>query len=538
MYSKKIVKTSFILLLLVLVTSGMKLVLATTWSVNVNRFTDYTYYDGFPVITQMRDGKLWLVWSKEILGNLTLYYKNSSNLGRTWSDAKNLTLTPAQGHDQNPSIIQAENGTIWIAWASSRSSPFEPPPGADYYLNATPASLTIPQGGTDNSTISITSINNFTDTLNLYASYISGVTSVLDPEQVFLPPNETVNSTLTVTVNSTATPGNYTLTVMAEPQNSRIINGVDIPLEITDSTTSSSNLLSFTLNSPKSTSSPSASLEDYEIFIKTSHDNGATWSKALQLTNDVYDDLHPSIVQLTNGTIMLVWQSNRLGNHDIFFMTTTDGTLWSDPTQLTTDPDPDRGPHSTQTMDDKIWIAWTSKRTGDYEIFYKTYNGSWSNDTRLTYGTNSDSTPWILQTIDGTIMIFYSSGTETIAYDVYYMYSSDNGATWSPSIQFTTDDYEDMWPSATQINDITIWVVWTSNRGDQTDGNWDVYYKTSLAGDINEDGIVDISDISLVSFAYGTFIGETFYNPDADLNKDGVVDLTDLSIVAIHYGET
>jgi hypothetical protein len=494
-------------------------------------------YDGFPAIIQMSDGEIWIVWSKAISGNLTLFYKNSSDLGNTWSDETNLTRVLAPGHNQNPTIIQANNGTIWLAWTSDR--PPEPPPplppSPDFYMNATPASLTIPLGGSDYSNITVTGINNFTDTVTLYASFIPNVTSVLDPTEVFVPVNGTASSILTVSVNTTATPGNYTLTIMGEPQNYKIVHGVDIALQITNSSTSSSSSRSHT--SPSSPSSEQ--IQDYEIFFKTSHDNGATWSNDTQLTDDSTDDLSPSIIQLINGTIMLVWQSNRLGNHDIFYMT-TNGTSWSDPKQLTTDSEQDKGPHITQTKDGRIWVVWASRRTGDYEIFYKIYDGSsWSNDTRLTYSnTTSDSTPSILQTIDGTIWVFWTSSTTTSDNDIYYMYSSDNGNTWSEPIQFTTDTNEDMWPAITQTRDTKIWVVWTSNRGDQPDGNWDVYYRTSLAGDVNEDGFVDVFDLSIVGMAYGTFEGMPGYDADADINKDGLVDMRDLSIVTLYYGDT
>jgi parallel beta-helix repeat protein len=62
--------------------------------------------------------------------------------------------------------------------------------------------------------------------------------------------------------------------------------------------------------------------------------------------------------------------------------------------------------------------------------------------------------------------------------------------------------------------------------------------KIRLLGDINGDGVIDIKDLSLVAFSYGTFEGESDYNPDADINRDGIIDMRDIAIIAIHYGET
>ena len=60
--------------------------------------------------------------------------------------------------------------------------------------------------------------------------------------------------------------------------------------------------------------------------------------------------------------------------------------------------------------------------------------------------------------------------------------------------------------------------------------------KTCSGGDVNGDGVVDILDLSLVGWSYGSFEGEPGYNPDADLNEDGIVDIGDISIVCMNYG--
>ena len=59
-----------------------------------------------------------------------------------------------------------------------------------------------------------------------------------------------------------------------------------------------------------------------------------------------------------------------------------------------------------------------------------------------------------------------------------------------------------------------------------------------LLGDVNDDGIVDIWDLTIIGLAYGSFIGQPRYDADADINSDGRVELKDLAIVAYHYGET
>jgi hypothetical protein len=272
----------------------------------------------------------------------------------------------------------------------------------------------------------------------------------------------------------------------------------------------------------------------YTVVCKTSIDAGTSWSNEAILAPGPDMDIDPSIFQAMDNTIWVVWSSSRTGGYDLYYKTSSDnGVSWSSDTRLTTDPNLDKLPSIAQTGDGKIWVVWCSDRlAGNYELFYKIYNGSsWSNDAQLTANPRIEMDPMILQTFDGEIYIFWSSRShgETGQDDLYYITSSDNGSTWSNNIQFTTDNNDDMWPSVTQTGDWKIWVVWTSNRGDQPDGNWDIYYRTSIVGDIDGDGDVDIFDLSTVAVAYFTFVGDPNYDWDADLTKDGIVERLNLT---------
>jgi len=535
------------LLFIIMVTANMQTAVAVTWSVNITRMTTELVSDTDPSIIQTNDGRIWIVWAKAVMGDNTLFCKTSFDLGATWSDEKNLTYIPPliiTAHDESPSIIQAANGTIWLVYHSNK-----PPPLPDFIIDASPKDLTIPQSSSDNSTISIYSLLGFSEAVTLLAKLIPtngdtthGINTTFNPNPVTPPANGIVTSTLTVAANATANPGSYSLIVIGKSED--ITHSVSISLEITGSGMAGSGTASFSDTSSSSVSTSSAGYEtDFEIYYKTSNDNGASWSKRSQLTNNTNDDLAPSIVQLTNGTIMIVYgleQGSPVTGSAIFYNATSDGTSWTYG-NITTYLGHDQGPSIMQAKDEKIWVAWASDRSGDYEIFCKTYNGSsWSNATQLTNSTNSDSAPSLLQTIDGTIWLFWHSCPDklTAPGDIYYKFSTDNGATWSDRIQFTTDGNEDLWPTTTQIRDTKIWVAWTSDRADQPDGNWDIYFKTSLPGDVNEDGVVDIFDLTLVAKAYGSVVGDPEYNLDLDITKDGRVDMRDVIIISKQYGAT
>lgn len=55
--------------------------------------------------------------------------------------------------------------------------------------------------------------------------------------------------------------------------------------------------------------------------------------------------------------------------------------------------------------------------------------------------------------------------------------------------------------------------------------------------DTNQDGTVNMHDISIVARAIGSTPGSSNWNPAADVNGDGAVNMNDLAIVARHFGE-
>jgi hypothetical protein len=281
----------------------------------------------------------------------------------------------------------------------------------------------------------------------------------------------------------------------------------------------------------------------YDLYYKTSSDYGTNWSSDTQLTFSSSHDLKPAVGQMSDGAMWIVWSSDRSGEYDLYLKSSSDGgDSWSDDMRITTDSGSDKMPSVAQMFDGTIWLVWASDRTGKYDLYYKTstdLGASWSGAAQLSSDPKIDSNPCVFQTIDEKIWIFWSrrEASETSTDDVYYMYSPDQGVTWSQSFQYTTDTNDDIWPSATQTRGVKIWVAWTSDRADQPDwGNYDIYYKTSLVGDINEDRVIDVIDLTIVSLAYGSFADEPDYNPQADIYTDGIVDMRDLSLVAMNLG--
>lgn len=333
-------------------------VAVAVWSPEVN-LTNHPRYDRVPSITQTRDGTMWIAWASERkYGQYDIYYTSSSDFGSTWASPIRFTWT--LGTDDTPCILETSDGSIWIAWSS------------DMYGNS-------------------------------------------------------------------------------------------------------------------------------EIVYRTSSDHGSIWGPIVRLTNNPWEDNHPSVIQNIDGTLWAVWQRDESGNSTIYYKTSSDfGATWSEAANLTTkDSRWDTRPYITRTDNGTIWVVWASPRLTQWEIYYKTTsdNGlTWSNATNLTHSWyKDDMTPAILQSANGTLWVFWASGQadHEETFDIFYRTSSDYGTTWSDNATLVSRTYDDQNPAVTSTNERRIWLVWHSDIEPGDPFNYEVLYKIS-------DEIPSVHDIAVI----------------------------------------
>lgn len=90
------------------------------------QLTFHTKYDSYPSIAQTSDGAIWVVWQSDRDVNENIYYMVRAINGSWSAETK---LTTHSSDDVGPSIAQALDQTIWIAWGSLRGTP----PNFDLY---------------------------------------------------------------------------------------------------------------------------------------------------------------------------------------------------------------------------------------------------------------------------------------------------------------------------------------------------------------------------------------------------------------------
>jgi hypothetical protein len=225
-----------------------------------------------------------------------------------------------------------------------------------------------------------------------------------------------------------------------------------------------------------------------DLWYKTSSDRGATWSTAAQLTTDLGRDWAPAVTQSASGILWVVWASDRSGDNDIWYTTSSDaGATWSTASQLTIDPSGDWDPAITQASDGTLWVVWSSNRSGNPQPWYSTSNDdglSWSVERQLTTGTGSHSHPSITQTSDGTLWIAWASGSR-----VWCSTSGDGGVTWSAKRSLADEGPygSTHQPTIVEPADGTLWLMWSmlwGGIGEKYRTGSDILYKTS-----NDNGV-------------------------------------------------
>jgi hypothetical protein len=251
-----------------------------------------------------------------------------------------------------------------------------------------------------------------------------------------------------------------------------------------------------------------------DIFFKTW--NGITWSNPQRVTNDPSDDdINPFVTPLSNGTMMIVWSSNRTGcngcnKYQLFYKLYSSAT--SKPTtlsiRLTNSSLNDTQPSAVQDRNGRIWVSWTRENQttkpggivfyGD--IYYKYFNGtSWSPDFGLPQASNvvvngkhqtefgtsmiqtKDGRVWIgwasNETADGTFDLFYKTTDGTL----YALPAAGIGSTsWSPRVNLCCSDTgaDDDHPALVQARNGTIILFWERCVGSTCLNN--IFFRTSL----------------------------------------------------------
>ena len=199
-----------------------------------------------------------------------------------------------------------------------------------------------------------------------------------------------------------------------------------------------------------------------------------------------YQEASPSAVQMKNGTLFLSFSSDRSGNFDIYLKSYNPESGWSSDYQVTTNSLREESSSMVAANDGSLWIFFDrlDPSTGVQNTFYKKYvpGTGWTTETALTTSGAPvrNREPRAFQMRDGRIWLFWSQVQDVNFNKVYLYYRIFDGTTWQSQKQFTNTNSQDRHPQIIQDANSTILVVWSrelSEPGGCTQE--DLFYKYS-----------------------------------------------------------
>ncbi len=177
------------------------------------------------------------------------------------------------------------------------------PPSPDFSITVYPSSLSIQQGTSDTASITIASLNGFSDLVTLTVSpAIDGITYSFDPSAVTPPTDDAITSTITIAVAETTTPNTYVLALTGTSGD--LQHNASLSLEIT-------------------TAPPPPDVEPPTVRIDEPA-NGSYLAGVVDIAVFMYDENFKRAELTINDTLIALWTPENVstGEHSILWDTT------------------------------------------------------------------------------------------------------------------------------------------------------------------------------------------------------------------------
>ncbi|MCP4455802.1 MAG: hypothetical protein GY809_30455, partial [Planctomycetes bacterium] len=219
-----------------------------------------------------------------------------------------------------------------------------------------------------------------------------------------------------------------------------------------------------------------------------------------QVTSNASDQWRPALAVGTDNRLYMAWQDNRLGDWDIYFSTSTDGTQWSVPLKIGDSDDNQVSPAiavTGSTPTNTVYVAWQDDRGASQDIYVAASNTLFATATvtQVTNNVASDQIGPIMAAGGNNVAYVAWTDTRNGAADVYAadVYAASSGNSWA-NVPVATGVGSQSSPSLAVAATECHW-LWV----DHTPGYADIYYGQSsgLPGTaISGSSILDETDVN------------------------------------------
>jgi hypothetical protein len=222
---------------------------------------------------------------------------------------------------------------------------------------------------------------------------------------------------------------------------------------------------------------------NYDILIKRSINNGATWQAVKNISNNPGGSYHPRIA-VSGSNVYVVWLQVDSGGtlEDIFFRRSTDnGATWKPIVKITSNGAVGTSSPQVIASGANVYTVW-DQENGEIYVRRSTDSGAtW----KAIFNISNNPGPSVLKEVavaGSNVYIAWSqSNSDNTQSDVFFRRSTDNGATWKTRVIISQGDELVSRPAMT-VSGSYIHIVW--NQADPAVGpNWyQVYIRSSPNG--------------------------------------------------------
>lgn len=266
---------------------------------------------------------------------------------------------------------------------------------------------------------------------------------------------------------------------------------------------------------------------NYDVLFRRSTDNGATWKAVVNLSNNPGNSLDPQLV-VSGSKVYIVWiQSSADGSlADVFFRgSTNNGGTWGPKVKISSsgsnsapgiaasgsnvyitwqDDDPNdvffkRSTNSGATWQSienlsdnagrsidprvaasgpNVYVVWADETSDNFEILLQrsTDNGAtWEELQNISDNGGDSFGPEIAVSGSHTYIVWRDNSTGTGRTNILFSRSADNGATWQPVFDVSSDNRTNSGPQIA-VSGSSVYIVWVKQIS--SDGS-EIYFRGS-----------------------------------------------------------
>ncbi|MGH9921339.1 MAG: sialidase family protein [Nitrososphaerales archaeon] len=275
-------------------------------------------------------------------------------------------------------------------------------------------------------------------------------------------------------------------------------------------------------------------VDNRDILFRASKDNGANFGEATNLSADNKNATAPERSDLPDiavfgSSVYIVWANYVPGNYDIFFRSSIDnGASFADAIELTNIAGLSDLPH-VAVSEKNVNVVWDDYNLAEgLDVFIRT-----SIDNGATFGNavnlnrNTGYSTGIPIAVSGNNVYTVSSIGNI---DIFFRTSTDGGVSFSKAVNLSNNPAGSSDPSIALSGD-NVYVVWE----DYSPGNADIFFMTFLPSSVEErlqtmmlstdSGSVNIEvtiDTDILQTAVPTQFTLKFLNPESGEPLQGV----------------